>query len=312
MTIPQRTAPALLLLVLAVACLSTVTPAVGALALSMSASASVSSTSSKGLVVVTGGSRGIGAATCRLLASRGYDVAVNYRSGEEEARAVCVGIDALRSTASTADNDSTEKGGTAGGGYVGSAFPIKADVSVEADVAHLFESVQSHFGTSPTGLVNNAGILGPTEADVVELSREELDGVLATNVYGPFFCCREFVKRVSTKRGGKGGAIVNVSSGSAYTGRPLLYAMSKGALDSMMAGLSQSLPSEGIRINAVAPGVTETDMVTPDMIEKVVPIIPMGRAGRPEEIAEVIAFLLGDGGGGYCCGAKVRAAGGRP
>lgn len=253
-------------------------------------------------MVVTGGSRGIGAATCRLLASKGYDVAVNYRSGEDEARSVCDGIEALRKLSSEGEAS----------GYVGSAFPVKADVSVESDVANLFESVQSHFGAPPTGLVNNAGILGPREADVVELSCEELGTVLATNVYGPFFCCREFVKRTSTKRGGKGGAIVNVSSGSAYTGRPLLYAMSKGALDSMMAGLSQSLPSEGIRINAVAPGVTETDMVTPEMIENVIPLIPMGRAGKPEEIAEVIAFLLGDGGGGYCCGAKVRAAGGRP
>uniref|UniRef100_A0A6U6JCU6 Uncharacterized protein n=1 Tax=Odontella aurita TaxID=265563 RepID=A0A6U6JCU6_9STRA len=260
----------------------------------------------KGLVVVTGGSRGIGAATCKLLASRGYDVAVNYQSGEGEARGVCDYIDAVR--VEHAESSSWE--------YVGRAIPIKADVSIEGDVERLFDSVESQFGRPPTGLVNNAGILGPREVDVTELSKVALDSVMATNVYGPFYCCREFVKRVGTKKakekGAKGGAIVNVSSGSAYTGRPLLYAMSKGALDSMMAGLSQTLPSEGIRINAVAPGVTETDMVTPQMIDNVIPLIPMGRAGKPEEIAEVIAFLLGDGGGGYCCGAKIRAAGGRP
>lgn len=249
---------------------------------------------SKGLVVVTGGSRGIGRSTCLLLASHGYDVVINYRSDRDAAEQVKQTILSDPST------------------YSGKPLLVKADVSIEEEVEAMFASTTTYFGRNPTGLVNNAGILGEWHVtDVCEMKASDLDTIMAVNVYGPLYCIKNFVKLASTKRGGSGGAIVNVSSGSAHIGRPLLYATSKGALDSMMAGLSKTLPLEGIRINAVKPGMTETDMVSQSMLDNAMPNIPMQRAGRPEEIAEVIYWLLSEG-STYCSGANIRAAGGRP
>lgn len=254
----------------------------------------MSSASSKGPVIVTGGSRGIGKFTCLLLSSHGYDVVINYRSDHDAAEHV---RDVILSDSET---------------YPGKPLVIRADVVVEKEVEEMFHTATQHFGRHPVGLVNNAGILGDWQnSDVATMEKSDLDKIMATNVYGPFYCCKYFVRLASTKRGGSGGAIVNVSSGSAHIGRPLFYATSKGALDSMMAGLSKTLPLEGIRINAVKPGMTETDMVSQAMLDSAMPAIPMQRAGRPEEIAEVIYWLLSNG-SSYCSGANIRAAGGRP
>jgi len=212
----------------------------------------------------------------------------------------------------------------------------------------LFRTVREQFGREPNALVNNAGVLGPkNERDIVNMSKEDLDMVMATNVYGPFYCCREFVRRrrleddkaasevqsqsiptsdqaadgkgnindepdSKKRRIMAGGSIVNVTSGlMKMKGHPLFYAMSKGALDSMMIGLSKSLPkSDGIRINSVAPGTTKTDLVSDERAEEVKGDIPMGRVAKPEEVAEAIAFLLGDT-GSYCCGATISITGGR-
>ena len=260
----------------------------------MASSSNTTTSIFRGPVIVTGGSRGIGRATCLILASRGYDVVINYRSD-------CDAAENVKDTILSYPNT-----------YSGKPFVVKADVAVEDDVERMFDAVTKHFGRNPTGLVNNAGILGSWEVtDVCEMKASDLERIMAVNLYGPLYCIKNFVKLASTKRGGTGGAIVNVSSGSAHIGRPLLYATSKGALDSMMVGLSKTLPMEGIRINAVKPGMTETDMVSQDMLDSAMPNIPMQRAGRPEEIAEVIWWLLSDG-SSYCSGANIRAAGGRP
>lgn len=263
------------------------------------------------LVVVTGGSRGIGRATCLVLAKGGYDVAIVYHTMISSAETVLHEIENF-------------------GAGAGRAMVFKADISNEADVKRLFSEIAASFGKEPYGLVNSAGVLGPKdEMDIVELKKEDMDMVFATNVYGPFYCCREFVQRkreitsnigqlpLNTRHGEKsgvhrGGAIVNVSSGMMkLKGHPMFYAMSKGALDSMMVGLSKSLPqSDGIRINAVAPGTTQTDMVSAERAETLKSVIPMGRVAKPEEVAECITFLLDDK-AGYCSGATLNVTGGR-
>uniref|UniRef100_A0A7S2E223 Uncharacterized protein n=1 Tax=Helicotheca tamesis TaxID=374047 RepID=A0A7S2E223_9STRA len=194
---------------------------------------------------------------------------------------------------------------------------FQADVSNEEEVISLYDSIYTKFGRYPTGLVNNAGILGTRNADITSMTTADLEQVFAVNVYGPFYCTREFVRRWKIMNGNRQqqqqrGSIVNVSSGSAHIGNPLFYAMSKGALNSFMAGLSKTLPADhNIRMNAIAPGVTKTDIVTDEMADKVMPLIPMKRVGEPEEIAEGIVFLISDG-SSYCSGANVRMAGGRP
>ena len=243
--------------------------------------------SPKKLVLVTGGSRGIGRATCLLLASKGYQVAVNYKGNNEAALAVVNEIQAADGTATA----------------------FQADVSQEKEVEQLFDSVIEAFGMAPTHLVNNAGIMEPMEKDITKITKETLDADLATNTYGPFFCTREFVKRCSTKNGGKGGAIVNVSSISADGGSIVAYAMSKSAMEAMTAAICKTLPLEGIRINTVVPGLTDTGMAKPEQIEVLSNIIPMRRAGEPMEIAKAIEYLLSDA-SAYCTGAKLRVSGG--
>lgn len=242
------------------------------------------------IALVTGGSRGIGAAVCRQLAERGYQVAVNYRTDEAAANSVV--------------EELTSKGAT--------AIAVQGDVGSEADVMAMFKTVDEKLGRLDA-LVNNAGITGP-KGRFDALSADQIQRVIATNVIGPAICSREAIKRMSTNYGGDGGAIVNVTSGSAYIGNPgsdVLYALSKGGLDSMQIGLSQEVGSEGIRINSVAPGMTDTDMVSEAGTAANLPNIPFGRLGKPEEIANAIVWLLSDE-ASYVAGAKIRVAGGRP
>jgi NAD(P)-dependent dehydrogenase (short-subunit alcohol dehydrogenase family) len=227
------------------------------------------------VVLITGSSRGIGAATARLAAQRGYAVCVNYRDRTELAEAVVADI--------------TQSGGV--------AFAVQADVADERDVVRMFESCDRRLGRL-TALVNNASIL-ETQMRVEAMDAMRLTRVLATNVTGAFLCAREAVRRMSTKRGGQGGAIVNVSSGAARLGSPneyVDYAASKGALDTMTIGLAQEVAEEGIRVNAVRPGFIYTEMHAsggePNRVDRVKTSVPMRRGGTPEEVAAAILWLL--------------------
>ena len=243
----------------------------------------------KRVTLITGASRGIGAATARLCAADGHVVAINYRSDADAAERVRTEIE------------------SAGG----SAISVQGDTGVEADILRMFETVDQALGTV-TGLVNNAGIHGP-RGRLDALDADDISRVLAVNVQGCFLCAREAVKRMSTKHGGAGGAIVNVSSGSARLGNPndgVLYAASKGAVNSLTIGLSQEVAGEGIRVNTVAPGLTETDMPSPNKLATQGPSIPIGRVAQPEESAEAIIWLLSDK-ASYTAGANIRVGGGR-
>jgi len=252
----------------------------------------------KKIAVVTGGAKGIGAACCRLLARDGWAVAVNHRTGSKDAADGVV--------ASIVD---------AGG--VAAAFP--ADVSVEEDVVAMFAAIDDWalaVDGVVAGLVNNAGVLnGPNGCKSVEhASLEDLNAIFAVNVAGPMLCTREALQRMSTKNSagkGEGGAVVNVSSGSAVIGRPLLYAMSKGALNSFQAGAVDELAAHGVRVNAVSPGMTDTNLIDDIRDSFDLAKIPLGRFGTPEETAECVCFLLGDA-ASYVSGANVRVGGGRP
>jgi NAD(P)-dependent dehydrogenase (short-subunit alcohol dehydrogenase family) len=244
------------------------------------------------ILLVTGGARGIGAATARLAAARGYDVCVNYRRNGTAAAKVVADIE------------------TAGR----RAVAVAADVSVEADVVRLFEQCDSRLGRVDA-LVNNAAIL-ETQRRLEALDASRIMRILATNVLGPFICAREAVKRMSTKHGGRGGAIVNVSSGAARLGSPneyIDYAASKGALDTMTTGLAKEVAGEGIRVNAVRAGHVYTELHAsggePDRVERVKHLVAMKRGGQPEEIAHAILWLLSDE-ASFTTGAFLDVAGG--
>ena len=242
------------------------------------------------IALVTGGSRGIGAATCQLLAANGYDVAVNC----------CNDMTAAEKIA-----DAVQQQG-------GRSVVVRANVSVEAEVVTMFETVDHELGILDA-LVNNAGVMGH-KGRVDELDEPNIMSVLRTNVLGPVLCSREAVRRMSTRYGGKGGAIVNVSSGSAYIGNPgsnVIYAVSKGGLNSLMIGLSQEVAGEGIRVNNVSPGLTRTDMVSAEHATADIGKVPIGRLGEAREVAEGILWLLSDN-AGFVAGANIRIAGGRP
>ena len=242
------------------------------------------------IALVTGGSRGIGAATCQLLAENEYDVAINYRDDKAAAEAVADAV--------------CRQGGR--------CVVLRADVGLEEEVVNMFKTVDRELGTLDA-LVNNAGIIGP-KGRVDALSEANIISVLRTNVVGAMICCKEAVRRMSTNYGGRGGAIVNVSSGSAYIGNPgssVLYAVSKGGLNSLMIGLSQEVAGEGIRVNNIAPGLTRTQMVTPEAAAEAAVAVPMGRLGEPREIAEGILWLLSEK-AGFVAGANIRISGGRP
>jgi len=245
------------------------------------------------VLIVTGGSRGIGAATARLAAQRGYAVCVNYVANAAAAQQVVADIEAAG----------------------GRAIAVGADVAVEADVVRLFQTVDAQLGPL-TALVNNAGIL-ETQMRVESMTAERLNRIFATNITGYFLCAREAVRRMSTKSGGQGGAIVNVSSGAARSGSPneyVDYAASKGATDTFTMGLAHEVATEGIRVNAVRPAFIYTDIHArggePNRIERIKPNIPMRRGGQVEEVANAILWLLSDE-ASYSTGTFIDVTGGK-
>ncbi|MFF2039459.1 SDR family oxidoreductase [Kitasatospora sp. NPDC058170] len=245
------------------------------------------------VVLVTGGGRGIGAATALLAARRGYRVGVNYRADEASATAV---VEAIRSA-----------GGT--------AVAIRADVTRTAEVERLFATVDAELGPL-TGLVNNAGTL-ERQCRLEDLDEDRLTRIWAANITGPFLCAAQAVRRMSTRHGGRGGAIVNVSSAASRLGAPneyVDYAAAKGAVDSMTRGLALEVAAEGIRVNAVRPGLIRTGIHAlggePGRVDRVAPELPMRRGGTAEEVAESILFLLSPA-ASYTTGAFLDIAGGR-
>lgn len=245
------------------------------------------------IAIVTGGGRGIGAATARLLARRGYDVAIAYLSDMDSAAAVLSDIEA------------TGRRGLA----------VQCDVGLESSVENLFAAVDAELGPV-SALVNNAGFAGPIDR-LEDTVSENIRRVVDTNFLGAVWCCRAAVRRMSARHGGKGGAIVNITSGAATIGSPneyIWYAAAKAAVNTLTLGLAKEAARDGIRVNAVAPGFVRTEIHAasgmPDRIEKDAPLVPIGRPAEPEEIAETIAWLLSDA-SSYVVGEVLRAAGGR-
>ena len=247
----------------------------------------------KKVIVITGASRGIGAATARLAAARGYAVCVNYLKNRAAANAVV---------------DDIESAG-------GQAIAVAADVASETEVVNLFKTVDQQLGTV-TALVNNVGIL-ETQMRVEDMDAARLNRIFAANITSCFLCAREAVRRMSSRHGGSGGAIVNVSSAASRLGAAgeyVDYAASKGAIDTLTIGLSREVATEGIRVNAVRPGFIYTDIHAsggePGRVDRVKDSVPMKRGGRPEEVAHAILWLLSDE-ASYATGTFIDLAGGR-
>lgn len=244
-------------------------------------------------VLITGGSRGIGAATALLAAQQGYAVAVNYARNSLAADEVVRQI-------------------RAGGG---TAMAVQADVAVEAQVLALFEKVDARLGPL-SALVNNAGIVD-VACRVDAMDVERLQRMFSTNIIGSFVCAREAIKRMSTRYGGAGGTIVNVSSAAARIGSPgqyVDYAASKGAIDTFTLGLAKEVAAEGIRVNGVRPGIIDTDIHAsggqPDRAQRMAAQVPLARAGTAHEVAQAILWLMGAD-SSYTTGATVDVTGGR-
>lgn len=244
-------------------------------------------------MLITGASRGIGAATALLGAEQGYAVVVNYLKNAEAAGQV---VDRIVS-----------KGGK--------AVAIQADVSKEKDILRMFNEVDRIFGSLHC-LVNNAGVLG-RQTRLVDMDGQRLERIFSTNIVGPILCCREAIRRMSTRHGGQGGTIVNVSSIAARSGAPfeyIDYAAAKGALDSLTIGLAREVADEGIRVNAVRPAFIDTDIHAdggePGRIDRLKGTIPLKRGGRAEEVAEAILWLASDK-SSYSTGIFIDVTGGR-
>lgn len=246
----------------------------------------------KGVVIVTGGSRGIGAATAILAASRGYALVVNYASNAAAAEAVCAAIHA--------------EGGT--------AVAVRGDVSTEADIDHIFAAAD-RIGRL-AGLVNNAGVVD-VAARVEDFDMARLSRMFAVNTFGSMLCAGRAVKRMSTRHGGAGGSIVNVTSAAAKLGAPGVYvdyAAAKGAVDSFTVGLALEVAGEGIRVNGVRPGIIDTDIHEgtgePDRAARMVAGLPMPRLGTAQEVAQAIVWLLSEE-ASYTTGSVINVTGGR-
>jgi len=244
-------------------------------------------------LLITGASRGIGAQTALMAAAQGYEVCVNYKSNHEAAQSV---VDEI----------------TLNGGR---AFAVQADIAQEASILALFKNLDERWETL-SALVNNAGIL-ETQMRLETMTFDRMQCIFSTNVFGTMLCAREAVKRMSTKNGGSGGAIVNISSGAAKLGSPneyIDYAASKGAIDTFTIGLAKEVSEEGIRVNAVRPGFIYTEMHAdggePDRIERIKEFVPMKRGGQPEEVAEAILWLLSDK-ASYTTGSFIDVMGGK-
>lgn len=247
----------------------------------------------KKIILITGGSRGIGAATAHLAALHGYAVAISYVHNRAAADMVVKGINAAG----------------------GQAVAVQADVALEADVLRLFSHVDKGLGRV-TALVNNAGVL-EAQSRVEHMTAERITRVFATNVLGSFLCAREAVRRMSTAHGGPGGAIVNLSSRASKLGSPgeyVDYAASKAAVDTLTIGLAKEVATEGIRVNAVSPGLIETDIHAsggePGRVERLKASVPMGRGGTAEEVAQAVLWLLSDA-ASYTTGTVLDVSGGR-
>ena len=245
------------------------------------------------VIIVTGGSRGIGAATARLAAERGYAVCVNYRKNRAAADALVSEIQAAGAK----------------------ALAVGADVASEADVVRLFETVDAELGVL-TALVNNAGIL-EKQTRVEQIDAARIDRVFATNVRGTFLCAREAIRRMSTTHGGAGGAIVNLSSRAAQLGAPgeyVDYAASKAAIEALTIGLAREVAGEGIRVNGVRPGIIYSDIHAdggePGRVDRLGPTLPMRRGGEAVEVARAILWLLSDE-ASYSTASFIDVAGGR-
>jgi NAD(P)-dependent dehydrogenase (short-subunit alcohol dehydrogenase family) len=245
------------------------------------------------VALITGSSRGIGAATARQLAKEGYKLCINYRSNQTAAEILVAELSACHID----------------------CIAVQADVSQEDQVIKLFECIDKELGCI-TALVNNVGILLP-QMTIEQMTAQRINQILTTNITSFFLCSREAVKRMAFKHGGQGGSIVNVSSGAARTGSPgeyLDYAASKGAIDTFTKGLAMEVAKQGIRVNCVRPGFIYTDIHTdggePGRVDRIKTNIPMGRGGKPQEVANAISWLLSEG-ASYSTGTFIDVCGGR-
>lgn len=241
------------------------------------------------ILLIAGGSRGIGASTARLAGARGYDVAVNYKSNAKAAASV---VDAVKASG-------------------GMAVALQGDMAIEQDIERVFDAAARELGAI-TQFVHSSGIVGEASR-LDETSAQTIRDVLDIDTFGAMLCLRACIRRMSTKHGGKGGSVVMLSSMAATIGGAnecVWYAAAKAGVDAMVVGAAREVAKEGMRVNAVSPGVIDTDIQPPGRIERVAPMLPMGRPGKAEEVAEAILFLL-SGASSYVNGANIRVSGAR-